>query len=60
MEASCIYVAGAQWINQVVMLGSLLIAAVGLGVLGILRDRRLEAERVNGESQEPEVSLAKA
>ena len=60
MEASCTYVAGAQWINQVVMLGSLLIAAVGLGVLGILRDRRLEAERVNGESQEPEVSLAKA
>ena len=60
MEASCTYVASAEWINQVVMLGSLLIAAVGLGVLGILRDRRLEAERVDGESQEPEVSLAKA
>lgn len=57
MEASCTYVASAEWMNQVVMLGSLLIAAVGIGVLGILRDQRLEAERV---SQEPEVSLAKA
>jgi hypothetical protein len=60
MEASCTFVASADWINQVVMLGSLLVAAVGSGVLGILRDRRLEAEQLDGDASGPESSMAKA
>jgi hypothetical protein len=50
----------ADWINQAVAVGSLLVAAVGIGVLGILRDRRLETELVDGDAPEPEVSTANA
>jgi hypothetical protein len=59
MEASCTYLASADW-HQAFSLGSLLVAAVGLGVLGILRDRRLEAERIDCEVPEPASSMANA
>jgi hypothetical protein len=61
MEASCTYLASGQWINDVVVLGSLLLAAIGCGILGTLRDGRLTAElRNHGSVPTPEVSPANA
>ena len=61
MATSCTWVASADWINQVVMLGSMIVAIGGVGILSILRDRRLERELVDeAGTPEPEVSTAAA
>ena len=61
MVTSCTYVGSADWINQAIMFGSLLIAFAGVGVLTTLRGRRLEFEQANdAETPEPGVSMVNA
>ena len=60
MEMSCTFLADAEWINQVIAVSSLLVAAGGVIVLGKLRERRFEAEMADVKPLKPEVSSAAA
>ena len=56
METSCMWAAGGNWIEQVAVLGTLI---VGLGFLASSRGRQLVIELVNDkEAPEPQGAAA--